>query len=155
MHHAKALMVVAGELEAQGESRFHLEFSPPSSECQVELFDVADAKVTAIASSFQKGSSTVLYRFALVRPTGKSEVLVLYSGTAALVAGKGDVFHVSEDRDGVISWYAMFRDTPSYPVVKELVQRIIDGGAKPLLAVRWPAGAKEGEMVAYDSKRLK
>jgi hypothetical protein len=148
-------MVVAGELEAQGESRFHLEFSPPSSECQAELFDVADAKVTAIASSFQKGSSTVLYRFALVRPTGKSEVLVLYSGTAALVAGKGDVFHVSEDRDGVISWYEMFRDTPSYPVVKELVQRIIDGGAKPLLAVRWPAGAKEGEMVAYDSKRLK
>src|SRR5688572_21696742 len=49
-----ALMVVAGELEAQGEAKFHLEFSPPTSECQVESFDVADTKVVATASPFQK-----------------------------------------------------------------------------------------------------
>jgi hypothetical protein len=27
--------------------------------------------------------------------------------------------------------------------------------AKPLLAVRWPKGAKEGELVTFDEKRLK
>ena len=152
---AQALMMVAAELEAQGEARFHLEFAPPASECQVESFDVADAKIVGIASPIQKGPSTVLYRFIVERPTGKSEVLVIYSGTAAVFAGKGEVVHVSEERDGVVSWYAMFRDVPAYPPVKELVKRIVGGDAKPLLAVRWPAGAKEGEMVAYDSKRLK
>jgi hypothetical protein len=49
----------------------------------------------------------------------------------------------------------MFRDIPAYAPTKELVRQIVEGVAKPLLAVRWPPGAKEGEMVAYDSKRLK
>jgi len=151
---ATPLMIVANELETQGESKFHLQYSPPASECQVEAFDVAGNKIAAIASPFEKGPSTVLYRFLVGRPAGKSEVLVLYNGTAALIAKKGEVIHVSEERDGVISWYAMFRDVPAYPVVKELVGQIVSGAAKPLMAVRWPAGAKEGEIVAYD-KRLK
>ena len=88
------------------------------------------------------------------RPTGKSDVLVLYNGTASLLRG-GYVFHVSEEKDGIISWYAMFGDDPPYPVIKALVEQIVSGTAKPLLAVRWPKGAKEGELVAFDEKRLK
>ena len=152
---SKALMVVALELEAQGEAKFRLDHEPPTSECQLETFDVGEAKVVAIASPPAKGISTVLYRFVVERTDGKSEVLVLNSGTAALVAGKGEVFHVSEQRGGVISWYAMFKEAPAYPPVKELVSQIVSGGATPLMAVRWPAGAKEGEMVVYDTKRLK
>jgi hypothetical protein len=49
----------------------------------------------------------------------------------------------------------MYRDTPAYPVIKALVEQVVNGSAKPLMAVRWPKGAKEGEFVAYDSKRLK
>jgi hypothetical protein len=32
---------------------------------------------------------------------------------------------------------------------------IAGGQAKPLMSVRWPSGAKEGEALAFDSKRLK
>jgi hypothetical protein len=49
----------------------------------------------------------------------------------------------------------MFRETPTYPAVKALVEMIVSGSAEPLLAVRWPEGAKEGELVAFDKKRLK
>jgi hypothetical protein len=148
-------MVVAAELESQGEAKFHLAFAPPSSECQVESFGDATSKVIAIASPLEKGPSTILYRFLVERPGSKNEVLVLYSGTAALVAGKGEVIHVSEERNGVVSWYAMYREAPAYPLVRKLVEEIVDGRAKPLMAVRWPAGAKEGEVLTFDSKRLK
>jgi hypothetical protein len=40
-------------------------------------------------------------------------------------------------------------------VVKPIVTAIIDGSAKPLTTVRWPPGAKEPVIDAYDSKRLK
>lgn len=83
------------------------------------------------------------------------EVLVLYSGTVGLVL-KGEAFHVTEKtRDGVISFYAMFKEEPTYLAVKELAMSILAASAKPLLAVRWPAGAKEGEIVAFDSSKLK
>lgn len=148
------LMAVAGELESQGEANFHLKYAAPTTECLVETFTVSDATVTARYNAWEKGLSTLLYRFSVDRPTGKSDVLVLYNGTASLLKG-GYVFHVSEEKDGIISWYAMFGDDPPYPVIKALVEQIVSGTAKPLLAVGWPKGAKEGELVAFDEKRLK
>ena len=150
-----ALMTVAGILESQGESDFHLKYSPPARECLVESFAVTDASIIATYNSLEKGDSTLNYRFKVDRPTDDSEILVLYSGMAGLVSGGGYVLHVSEERQGVISWYAMFKEEPPYSAVKELVTAIAQGSAAPLMAVRWPTGAKEGEIVAYDSKRLK
>ena len=151
---SSALMVVANELESQGESDFHLKYTSPTAECVIETFQVADATVTASYNPWEKGQSTLNYRFAVERPSGKSEVLVLFSGMAALVSG-GYRFHVSDEKSGVISWYAMFKEAPAYPAVKDLVEKIVSGGAEPLLAVRWPSGAKEGEFVAFDTTRLK
>jgi hypothetical protein len=148
------LMAVAGELESQGEANFHLKYATPAAECVVETFPVSDATVTSRYNVWEKGFSTLLYRFSVDRPTGKTEVLVIYSGTASFLKG-GYVFHVSDEKDGIISWYAMFGDDPPYPVVKALVEQIVGGTAKPLLAVRWPTGAKGGELVAFDDKRLK
>ncbi|MGO9931717.1 MAG: hypothetical protein ACLPV8_07880 [Steroidobacteraceae bacterium] len=120
----------------------------------METFAVSDATVTARYNAWEKGLSTLLYRFSVDRPSGETEVLVIYSGTASFLKG-GYIFHVSDEKDGVISWYAMFGDEPPYFAVKALVEQIIGGTAKPLLAVRWPKGAKEGELVAFDDKRLK
>ena len=150
-----SLMLVVNELEAQGEAYFHLKYADPKAECVIEVFERSDAKVTATYNAFEKGPSTLNYRFAIDRPGGETNVLVLYSGTASLVGGGGYLFHVSEEKNGVIAWYAMFRDPPAYPIVKVLVERILDGTAKPLLAVRWPKGAKEAEVMAFDAKRLK
>src|ERR1700722_3880463 len=148
------LMAVAGELESQGEANFHLHYAAPAAECVLETFTVSDATVTARYNPWEKGLSTLHYRFFVNRPTGKSDVLVLYSGTASFLKG-GYIFHVSEEKDGVISWYAMFGDDPPYQAVRALVEQIVGGTAKPLLAVRWPKGAKEGELVAFDDKRLR
>jgi hypothetical protein len=54
-----------------------------------------------------------------------------------------------------MSYYAMFRDQPTYAALKPIAVSIIDGGAQPLAAVRWPPGAKELVIDALDSKRLK
>lgn len=149
------LMAVAGELEAQGEANFHLSYEAPADECLVGSFQVGEVTVHARYNKWQQTPSSLLYRFMVERPGATSEVLVLYSGTASLISGRGHVFHVSEEKDGVISWYAMFRDEPMYSGLRTLVEQIVTGSAKPLLAVRWPKGAKEGEIVAFDSKRLK
>jgi hypothetical protein len=149
------LMLVAHELEEQGESAFYLQYSSPAAECLVETFKLADATVTVSYNPFEKGLSTLVYRATVERPSAKSEVLVLYSGTAGFVSGGDYVFHVLEEKDGIVSWYAMYRDPPTYPVVKVLIEQLVKGDAKPLLAVRWPKGAKEAEIVAFDSKRLK
>ena len=148
-------MTVARILESQGESNFQLKYSNPSSHCIVETFSVEGTSVSAGYSPWEKGPSTLVYRFSVSRPSGNSEILVLYSGMASLTAGDGLVFHVSEERQGIISWYAMFRDEPAFADVKALVEKIVRGDAKPLLAVTWPKGAKEGEIVALDGQRLK
>jgi hypothetical protein len=150
-----SLMMVAKELESQGEADFHLKYDAPKSPCVVETFDVASTKVTAIANPFEKGLSTLLYRFVVERPDGPSDILFIYSGFTALLLDKGNVFHVSEERDGVISWYMMYRDEPTYAAAKALAQDIVADRASPLMAVRWPRGAKEGSIVALDKKRLK
>ena len=150
-----ALMTVAHILESQGESDFHLKFSPPAQECLVETFEVSGTTIAASYNLLEKGDSTLNYRFRVDRPDDDSEILVLYSGMAGLVAGNGFVLHVSEERKGVISWYAMFREEPPYTALKELVTEIAQGTAPPLMAVRWPPGSKEGEIVAYDDKKLR
>lgn len=66
-----------------------------------------------------------------------------------------EVFVVVEERNGSISYYAMFRDQPTLAALKPLVTSILDGSAQPLARVRWPPGAKEPVIDAYDSKRLK
>ena len=152
---AASLVLVANELESQGEAKFHLEYSAPSTECVLESFDVKDVKVTATYNAPEKGLSTLSYRFKIQRPGVTTEVLVLSSGMAAIFAGAGPVFHLSEERGGAISWYAMYKREPPYQAVRALVEQIITGEAKPLMAVRWPPGAKEAELLAYDTKRLK
>jgi hypothetical protein len=151
---ATAFMVVAGKLEAQGEKNFRLEYDPPAAECLVERFDVAGREVSAIHNPWEKGIQTLLYRFLAETPEGTREVLVLYNGTVGLVA-KGQAFHVTETRAGVVSFYAMFKEQPTYQAAKELPASIFSASAKPLLAVRWPEGAKEGEVVAFDGSKLK
>jgi hypothetical protein len=148
-------MTVARILESQSESNFHLKYSNPSSHCIVETFSVDGTSISAGYSAWEKGLSTLVYRFSVSRSSGNSEILLLYSGMASLTAGDGLVFHLSEERQGVISWYAMFRDEPAFVDVKALVEKIVRGDAKPLLAVTWRKGAKEGEIVAFDDSRLK
>ncbi len=150
-----ALMTVAGALESQGEADFHLKYAPPARECLVKSFALPAGTVVATYNPFEKGESTLSYRFKIDRQTDDTEILVLYSGLAGLVAGGGFVFYVAEERGGVISWYALFREEPAYPVIKELIGEIVNATTPPLMAVRWPTGSKEGEIVAYDSKRLK
>jgi len=149
------LMMIATKLEKQGEADFHLKYDEPASPCIADSFSVGDASVTVLYSPWQRGLSTLLYRLTITRPGDSSDILVLYDGMTSLLAGGGLMFHVSEERQGVISWYAMFREEPSMADVKPLVEKIIKGETKPLLAVTWPKGAKEGDIVAIDSNRLK
>lgn len=150
------LMTIAKELESQGEANFHLKYAKPTAPCLVETFSVGPTLVAAEASPAVKGLSTLLFRFHVARPEGRSEVLVLYSGMAALFGGGGDyVFHVAEERHGVIAWYAMYANEPGYEHAKALVERIVRGEARPLLAVTWPKGANQGSIVDFDAARLK
>lgn len=151
----QSLMMVALELETQGESDFHLKYAVPKSSCVVETFAVDSLQVKAIFTPFEKDLSSLLYRFVVSRPDGPSEILVIYSGVAAIFVNKGPVFHVSEERDGVISWYMMYREEPTYAAAKAIATEIVAERASPLMAVRWPRGAKEGSIVALDKKRLK
>lgn len=152
------LMMVATLLEQQGEANFHLKYAQPKSQCIADSFKVGGATVTVMYSPWQKGPSTLLYRVNVTRSSdggGTTDILVIYDGVTSLSAGAGLMFHVSEEHQGVISWYAMYREEPSLADVKALATRIVEGKAKPLLAVTWPKGAKEGELVAIDSARLK
>lgn len=149
-----AFMVVAGILESQGEKNFRLIYDPPNDECLIERMDLSGQEVKAIYNPWEKGTQTLLYRFVTGASSDSREVLVLYSGMVGFVA-KGYGFHVTETRNGVVSFYAMFKEEPTYQAVKGLAADILSGSAKPLLAVRWPEGAKEGEVVAFDSSKLK
>lgn len=148
-----SFMVVAGELEAQGEENFRLIYEPPTAECLVERIVLSGHKLAATYNPREKGAQTLLYRF--VAEDNSREVLVLYSGMVGLVAKGGHGFHVSETRGGIVSFYAMFKEQPTYEAAKTIAADILSGSAKPLLAVRWPEGAKEGEVVAFDDARLK
>src|SRR5690349_2256299 len=147
------LMVGLSSLEAQGEAKFHPTFDPPASQCLFEKFDVGGSSVDAIHSPFEKGEHTLHWRFMTAAPASR-EIVVIFDGMASFMAKK-DVFFVVEERDGNISYYAMFRDQPTYAALKPVITGILDGSAKPLATVRWPPGDKEPVINAYDSKRLK
>ena len=147
-----ALMVGPSSLEAQGEARFHPTFAPPASQCLFEKFDAGSSPVEAIYSPFEKGEHTLHWRF-FAAPEPR-EIVVIYDAMASLIARR-DVFFVVEERKPNIHYYAMFREQPTYVALKPIVTGILDGSAAPLATVRWPPGAKEPVIDAYDSKRLK
>ena len=151
----ETLMISLLTLEKQGEADFHPTYAPPAGACLLEKFDVAATPVNAIYVPFEKGQQTLHYRFAAHGGDEAREVLVVYDGLASLTYGKGEVFLVVEERKGAISYYAMFRDQPTYAALKPIATSIIDGSAKPLAVVRWPSGAKEPVIDVYDAKRLK
>lgn len=150
----KVLMVGLALLEKQGEAKFHPAYPEPASACALARFDAAGAPVTAIYSPFEKGDQTLLFRFVTTGADETRTVLVLFDGMASLVYDKM-VFTVVEERKGNISYYAMFNKQPTYVTLQPLVASIVDGTAKPLAIVRWPPGAKEPVIDAFDSKRLK
>jgi len=148
------LMAALLILQGKGEAKFHLEDAAPKNECVFEKFEVAGVAVEAIRSPYKKSAESIrTWRF---RAEGAEprDVLVLYDGTASMMANK-EVFFVAEERKGGISYYAMFRDQPTFAVLKPMVMSILDGGASPLATVRWPPGAIEPVIDAYDTKRLK
>jgi hypothetical protein len=142
-------------LQSQGEANFTPKYTRPAGECVLERFDVANVPVVALYSPFEKGEATLHYRFRAGPGPDAREVLVIYDGIAGALARKGQVFKVVEDRGGTISYYGLFRDPPTYAALKPLVTAILDGSAAPLATVRWPKGAKEPVMDAYDTKRVK
>lgn len=150
----ESLMGALLVLEGKGEAHFHLETPPPASQCVFEKFEVAGALVEAIVSPFDKSPGTTLHWRFHVGGADARDILVMYDGTASVMADK-EMFFVAEEREGSISYYAMFRDQPTYAALKPLVTSILDGSAPPLATVRWPAGAKEPVIDAYDAKRLK
>jgi len=154
-YEGNVLMTSLLVLQGQGEAEFTPKYSKPATECVLERFDVANAPVVVLYSPFEKGEATLNYRFRAGTGPEAREVLVIYDGLASLMAKKGQVFKVVEDRAGTISYYGLFRDPPTYAALKPLVTGILDGSAAPLATVRWPKGAKEPVIDAYDSKRLK
>jgi hypothetical protein len=155
LNHIGTMMVTLLILEKQGEAEFRPKYAAPASACLLEKFDVAGTSVNALYTPFEKGEHTLHYRFTAQSGEEAREILVVYDGDASLTYKKGDVFQVVENRKGDISCYEMFRDQPTYGVVKAIFTSIIDGSAKPLVTVRWPPGAKEPVIDAFDTKRLK
>jgi hypothetical protein len=149
-----ALMPYLLALEAQGEAAFRPTYETPPGECLRESFEVAGTAVSARYVPFQKGEKTLNYRYVAGDGAARRDVVVIYDAMASLMAKK-NVFFVIEDRAGAISVYAMFRDPPTHAALKPIVTGIVDGSAKPLATVRWPKGAKEPVIEAYDSDRLK
>lgn len=153
LNEGKVLMGNLLMMEAKGEAAFHPEYEPPASQCVFEKFDVGGSAVQAVYSPFARGEQTLHWRFR-VSGVETRELLVLYDGTASFMANK-DVFFVVEERKGNISYYAMFRDQPTYAALKPIAVSILDGSAQPLATVSWPPGEKEAVIQAYDGKRLK
>jgi hypothetical protein len=150
------LMVSLNKPEKQGEANFRPDYEPPVTSCVREKFDVTGVPVSVEYSPFTKSENDTLhYRVRAGGGDGAREILVIYDGLASLVAKKGFVFFVIENRKGSISYYSMFRGQPAYADLKPVFVSILDGSAKPLATVHWPAGEKEPVIDAFDSKRLK
>jgi hypothetical protein len=149
----KTLMTNLLALEAQGEAKFHPTFAAPSSQCLFEKFDVGATPVQAVYTPHEKGEATLNWRFVAAGAEPR-EIFVIYDGMASFMADK-EVFFVVQEHRTNISYYAMYRDQPTYAVLKPLVIGILDGSAVPLATVRWPPGEKEPEISEYDTKRLK
>jgi len=149
----KTLMTNLLALEAQGEAKFHPTFAAPSSQCLFEKFEVGATPVQAVYTPHEKGETTLNWRF-VAGGAEPREIVVIYDGMASFMSKK-DVFFVVEERATKISYYAMFRDQPTYAALKPIVTGILDGSAAPLATVRWPPGEKEPVIEAYDTTRVK
>lgn len=154
LNEMSTLMITLLTLEKQGEANFTPNYPTPPSQCALERFTAAGVPVTTVYSPLEKGDGlALLYRF-VVEGTEAREIIVVFDALASIVAKK-TVFLVIEKRKGDISFYEMYRDQPTYAVLKPLVTSIVDGSAKALATVHWPPGAKEPVIDAIDSKRLK
>jgi hypothetical protein len=151
---SSTLMVSLLTIEKQGEANFKPDYTTPASQCVFDRFEVAGAPVVATYTPFEKGDTTLHFRFTTGDGDAARDIIVVYDGMASLMAKK-TVFFVVEKRAGVVSYYEMYREQPSYAALKPLVSAIVDGSAQPLAQVRWPAGAKEPVIDKFDSKRLK
>lgn len=148
-------MVAAAGPEQEGKNNFKIVYPEPKNLCVQEEFESSDKKVTTYYAPWEKDTQTLHYRFIATDGAETREVVVVYNGLVGLVSKKGFYFYVAETRKGVISYYAMFNDQPSYKILKELAGNILNDTAKPLLAVQWRATEKEAEVMIFDSKRLK
>jgi len=146
------LMIIANMLERQGEGDFHIKYDKPLQECRVENFQSGGIQIAAYRVPEVKGISALSYRFALARPEGPSTILFVRSGVLAVMKQGASSVHVSEERSGVISWYSMYKDVPSYEAARTLVEDIANGKQEALLSVRWLPGAKEGDVVHIGKK---
>jgi len=149
----QTFMFTAVSLENRGEARFHAQYITPPSECVFGKFDAGATPVEAIYSPVVEDLQTTHWRFH-VPGAQPRDIIVFYDGNASLMSKK-TIFQVVEERDGSILFYSMFRDRPTYEALKPLVTSIIDGSLKPVVGLRWPPGAKEPLMDAYDIKRYK
>ena len=149
----QTFMFTAVSLENRGEAKFHAQIEKPASECVFGRFEVGAAPVEAIYSPFAEGLQTTHWRFHAAGAEPR-DIIVFYDANASLMTKK-TIFQVVEERNGSILCYAMFRDHPTYDALRPLVTSIIDGSLKPVVGLRWPPGAKEPVMDAFDVKRWK
>lgn len=149
----KVLMPQLMLLQAQGEAKFHPTFAAPASQCGFEKFDVAGVAVDSLHSPFEKSAEPTLHWQFNASGAEPRTLYVIYDPTTSLVVDK-QVFFVVEERQGKIAHYSIFREQPAYAALKPIITGILDGSAKPLSVVYWPAGAKEPSIDSID-KRMK
>ena len=149
------LMAVANQLEKQGEHHFHLQYAPPATECDAGAFTAGEATITMHRATGPHDGASLAWRLVVARADGPTEILAIYDPIGTLLNDEKPFFHVSEERAGVISWYALYDEEPSASTVRTLATHIVEGSAKPLFSVTWEPGKIEGTIVAFDSKRLK
>lgn len=152
---AEAFLILAATQESGGRSNFRLTYEEPLSECIIDTFELPETTVMAVYSPWQKGPQTIHYRFVADGEVNQREVLVLYSGIVGLVMNGGEYFYVAEQRDGVIAYYAMFKERPTYEAAKEVVTGVLNDKLAPLLATDWPEGSPESQAISFDAERLK
>jgi hypothetical protein len=150
----QTMMINLLTLEKQGEANFTPAYAAPISECVFERFAVGETAVTAVYTPWEKkAEQTLIFRFLGAGTEGR-EIVVVYDPLASIIAEK-TIFFVIEKRNGIVSYYEMYRDQPSYAALKPLAASIFDGSAKSIAKARWPAGAKEPVLDAPDSMRMK
>lgn len=143
-------------LQGRGEASFHPVFGDDAETCLEKSLDLAGTPVAVRRYSPEStpGETGMVPLVRFSAGTVQRDI-VLYSDPLTSLVAEFDVSFLVEDREGSISYYAIYRGRPSSHEVQDMVQAILDGSAKPLATVRWPTGAPEPLIDAIDSKRLK
>lgn len=148
-----AVTALAMELEARGEAAFHLAPMLAQAECEFGRDGEGGASRIVSYSPLVRGKH-LLDRHALiyrVRQQGDGaarELVIGFSALASILYLKGqDTYYAAEERDGRISWYAVYDSEPSGTQVRTLAEAVFSGMLKPKLALHWPKGAREAEAV--------